>query len=66
MQATRLAIDETRNAKPLGETSELTKGRASLLKIDEMSGNATLQKEPQGLSGISALLRPEDLHLSAW
>lgn len=65
VKASRFTVHQTRYAEPFRESSELSQRGSAFLKIHEMSDDAALSEEPQGLSGVCALARPENLDLES-
>ena len=65
MEASRFTVHQIRYAEPIRESSKLSQRRTALLKIHEMSDDPALGEEPQGLSGVCALARPENLDLES-
>lgn len=60
----RLTVHEARDAKPLRKATKFTECGPPFLKVHEVRDNPALGKEPERLSSIGALLRPENLYLS--
>jgi hypothetical protein len=62
-KARPVAIEQRFYAEPLGKATKLTKRSGALRQIHKVDLHAALLKKALGLSGIGALLAPEDLNL---
>lgn len=63
LKAPGFAVNEGADAEPVHESTQLTKCRATLLKVHEVDDHPPLREEPQRLPGVRMLTCAEDLDL---
>jgi hypothetical protein len=65
MKSSRFAVYQIRNAEALRKPSKLSQSGPAFLEVHEMRDDSALSEEPQGLAGVRAFARSEDLNVKS-